>query len=115
MLELLKFFIQRIKIMIDKKLVVEFSNGEVYEIPVDVIAKNRAEYYYKSTNEFSSIEESLQNDTIPLFEDDYEITDWASNNMNWSDVSEYAVKVKTKSISYDEEWCNSIKNILDIR
>ena len=49
MLELLKFFIKWIKIMIDKKLVVEFSNGEVYEIPMDVIAKNRAEYYYKST------------------------------------------------------------------
>lgn len=92
--------------MINKSLVVKFSNGEVYRIPVDIIAIDRARYYFNK-NEFESMEKSLKEDTVPLFEnDDYEIKDWAFNNMYWKDVSQYASKVLDGSVNYDSEWCN---------
>lgn len=62
-----------------------FRNGETWSIPVMDIAMNRAEYY---AHEFDGdVQRSLNEDTIPLFEDDFEIEDWAKNCMNWEDFN----------------------------
>ena len=74
-------------------------------MPTRIIAENRAEYYAKKNN--ITFAESLQNDTIPFFEsDDYEIEDWARNNMDWSDVENYAEKMKDVGLDMQEEWVN---------
>lgn len=81
------------------------STGDVWRVPTMVIAKNRATYYAKKQK--IDIEESLRNDTIPFFEsDDFEIEDWARNNMDWSDVENHAEKLKSKGPDMQEEWVN---------
>jgi len=92
-------------------------DGCKYDVPVEIIARNRAKYYADYAVEFgSNIKKSLENDTIPLFNDDpFEIKDWASNNMNWKDVEKFAKKVPGKvdvEIDYQEGWCNGDQEVL---
>jgi hypothetical protein len=89
------------------------STGDVWRVPVKVIAENRAIFYAKENG--IDIEESLQDDTIPLFEsDDFEIEDWARNNMDWSDVENHAEKVKSAEPDMQKEWVNpDSKEFLD--
>ena len=96
-----------------KTLRVTMPDASRYDVPVEIIALNRAKSY---AHEFDDdIEKSLDKDTAPLFNDDtYEITDWASNNMNWEDVEKYAEKVPAKKVETDfqEGWCNGDKEVL---
>lgn len=56
-------------------MTVEMPDGGVLGVPVEMIAKHRAEHY---ASEFGGgVERSLAEDTIPLFEsDEYEIHAW---------------------------------------
>jgi len=91
---------------------VTMPDGSQYDVPVDAIAKNRAEHY---KDEFGgNLKRSLDEDTMPLFEsDDYEIEDWAQNNMNWSEVKDIAVKVCDGDVDFDEGWVNGEKEIVE--
>jgi endogenous inhibitor of DNA gyrase (YacG/DUF329 family) len=55
---------------------------------------------------------SLAEDTLPLFRsDDFEIEDWAANNMNWSDV-QYAARCVSAGDDVDfGEWVNGDKEV----
>ena len=64
------------------------DGGYVWHIPLEVIAKNRADFYADDPD--SSFDEEM----AYVMEDDYEGPDWFVNNMNWSDVSAVAVLVK---------------------
>ncbi|MBL8499564.1 MAG: hypothetical protein JNL77_03105 [Nitrosomonas sp.] len=92
-----------------KYLTVKMPDGSVWGVPVEMIARSRAAHY---VHEFGGdIERSLTEDTIPLFEqDDCEIVDWASNNMDWSDFDGHQVKLSdAPEPSYQEAWSNSEK------
>lgn len=73
-------------------MTIEMPDGSKWGVPVAMIARNRAEFY---ASEFDGdIERSLAEDTIPLFEEnDYQIHDWAANNMNWSDFDGHQIKI----------------------
>ena len=75
-----------------KYMTVKMPDGSMWGVPVEMIARNRAEHY---ASEFDGdVERSLAEDTIPMLEaDDYEIHDWAANNMNWSDFDGHQVKL----------------------
>lgn len=94
-----------------KQMQVEMPDGSIWAVPVDVIARNRAEYY---KGEFDGdVIRSLAEDTMPLFnDDDYSIEDWAANNMNWDDVKSVAVMVSAGECDYQEGWVNGDKNIV---
>lgn len=94
--------------VIDKELHVTMPDGSVWAVPVQLIATKRAEYY---AHEFGDdLYRSLAEDTLPLFRsDDFEIVDWASNNMNWSDVQHSARCVSTGDVDYDDGWDNGEK------
>lgn len=65
-----------------------FPSGQVYQVPTDVIARDRAENY---KDEFGGdVERSLEEDTKPLFAEDYNVADWAENNMSWDDLAPHA-------------------------
>ncbi len=101
--------------MENKVLRIDMPDGSRWDVPVMIIAQNRAGYY---KDEFGGdMDRSLKEDTLPLFkEGDYEIHDWAANNMNWSDVVEFAKKVidgKTK-VDYQNGWINGDYEILAI-
>lgn len=90
------------------------ANGEIWAVPVMVIARDRAKNY---KDEFGdSVERSLAEDTLPLFaECPAEIFDWAQNNMNWSDVvSEawlYGAEPQ-KQADCEESWTNGHHDIV---
>ncbi len=77
------------------------------DVPVQAIADDRDDNYRDE-----------EEDTIGFIRegslDNYEITDWAANNMNWDEVQEFAVQVhsKTKPNNYQEGWMNGEKEII---
>jgi hypothetical protein len=95
----------------EKYLRVNMPDGSKWDVPVSAIANHRAEHY---KNEFDGdLQRSLDEDTTPLFEfDHYEIEDWASNNMNWSDVERVATLAVTGEIDYEKGWVNGGKEVI---
>ena len=99
----------------DWTLRVEMPNGDKYDVPVAVIARDRASYY---AGEFGGgIEQSLAEDTLPLFTaTPFEIQDWAANNMDWRDVEKAAVRVLQRPAlslkDLQEGWVNGEKEIV---
>lgn len=98
--------------ILDKKLRVKFSDGSQYDVPVQVIAANMAEYY--AHRHEGDTEAALKEDVLPLLESsDYEVEDWAKNNMNWDDVKASAIRVAEPSPpDYDDEWCNAEMDVV---
>ena len=92
---------------------VSMPDGSKWDVPVMAVARNRAESY---KDEFGDdVERSLAEDTIPLFTSSPdEISDWAANNMNWSDVESVAkrVELEPQVTDYQEGWINGEKELL---
>lgn len=96
-------------------LEIEMPDKTVWGVPVMIIARDRAKNY---ADEFGGdVEKSLSEDTVPLFEgDEFEIIDWAKNNMNWVDVKEHATKLRdTEPMTaneFQEGWVNGPKELV---
>jgi len=97
-----------------KILVIEMPDGSKWGVPVEVIARNRAAHYAHEFN--GDAEQSMIKDTLPLFAaDEYEVTEWASNNMNWSDVEVHAKKLQDAPIpDFQEAWINGQKTVISV-
>ena len=96
-----------------KYMTVIVSDGSTWGVPVEMIARDRAANY---ADEFDGdIERSLSEDTLPLFEDDdYQIQDWAVNNMNWSDFDGHQVKIAdAPAPDFQEAWIDGDKGFSD--
>lgn len=95
-----------------KHLEVEMPDGSVWRIAVAIIAGDRARYYAREYD--GTVQTSLTEDTLPLFRnDDFEIIDWATGNMNWEDVKPHAQKVKApRNADYADGWVNGKKKIV---
>lgn len=97
-----------------KLMTIEMPDGSKWGVPVALIARNRATHY---ASEFGGdVERSLVEDTLPLFEEsDYEISDWAKNQMNWSDFDGYQVKVSdSPPPDFQEAWINGATDFVDV-
>lgn len=91
--------------ILDKNYIVEMEDGSKWAVPVRFIAEHRAKYF--SEKDGVSLEESLEEDTVPLFdEDEYEIHDWAANNLNFSDVKDVAKMISPPDVNYEDGWAN---------
>ena len=80
-------------------------------VPVDVIADNRAKYFAERDSDTTYEEEF--NYTMSS---QYEINDWAKNNMRWSDVQKFARKLGNKSLTeddFEEAWMNNDFEFVD--
>lgn len=98
--------------MLKKLLVITMPDSSKWSVPVEIIARHRAAEY---ASEFGGdVEQSLAEDTIPLFEeDDYNVEDWAANNMNWSDVQAHAKLVERGECDFQEGWVNGEKEVIE--
>lgn len=97
-----------------KYLRVTMPDSSQWDVPIKLIALDRATYYLdKHPDEFETVDEALE-DTIKLFEsDDFEIEDWAVNNMEWNDVEDQAVRVEDpEAPDYYDGWINGTKEII---
>ena len=97
----------------NKVLTVKMPDDSIWGIPVMIIALHRATNFAHKFN--NSIEDSLENDTLPLFyQDSYEIEDWATNNMDWDEVKAHALKIKdAPEPDWQEGWLNGDKTIIN--
>jgi len=83
------------------------EDGSRWDIPAGVIAIDHARYYSKVFEEFSgNVVEAYTEDTIPSFEVDHRyLINWARKEMKWSEVEEYAVRVKPDlPVDYQKGW-----------
>ncbi|EKY1962279.1 hypothetical protein RA241_003668 [Cronobacter sakazakii] len=95
-----------------KFITVTMPDNSVWKIPTDVIARHRAAYYAQADG--TTMEDSLEKDTLPLFHQcPYEIEDWAENNMNWSDVVPHATMIRPGEVDYDDGWANGEKAFVE--
>lgn len=76
-----------------KRIRATLPDGSAYDFPVTVIARDRALAY---KDEFDNdLVKSLTEDTIPLFlSDDFQIEDWAKNNIIYGEVAQFRKQVK---------------------
>lgn len=85
--------------------VIEMPDSSERAIPVTLIAMHRASHYADEFN--GDLTKSIDEDTRPCFEaDDYEIRDWASNNMDWEDVKEWSILVSEGNVDFGKGWIN---------
>ncbi len=94
-----------------KFLIVTFSDNRSYKIPLVHIAAVRAKYYseidhlrYGQLN----IDNLFQDEFQYGLENENELIDYAFNNMDWSDVSSFAIEIRRDHPipDYEKEWTN---------
>lgn len=96
-----------------KAIRVTFSNGKMYNIPAEVIAEDRADYYAtKFEGEEGTYDEIYEKEFNYTFNHRLQLLDWMSNNMNWEDVSSDAKQVETEEIDKSEEFVNAEKTVI---
>ena len=84
---------------------VTFSNGEQWDVPAQIVADSRDENY-KDEKEDTIL--SIRQKRL----DNYDLIDWFTNNMNWSDVAKFAKKVRDCApIDYEDELCDCYKSV----
>ncbi len=84
------------------KMLAVTNQGHVWHVPLIKIAENRADFYVTRPDP-----EATRDDEIAFVMDDtYEGIDWFQNNMNWSDISAFAVLVQTPEPLTEPEDCN---------
>lgn len=96
-----------------KMLTCVMADGTKWGVPVDMIARDRAAHY---ASEFGGdVDRSLAEDTLPAFEEDeYEIQDWAVNNMNWSDFDGHQVKIEDAvTPDFNGDWLHGDKKVVE--
>lgn len=95
------------------KLLVTFSDGRTWAVPLSVIAENYAKYYWNKDKE-GTLKEAI-NRTLDLFEGDaWEALEWAQGNMDWKDVEQYASLYGNEVVAnYHKEWINADMEVID--
>lgn len=73
----------------------------IWSVPLDVIAKHRADYY--QAKESSSVAE-WQSEYDYLMDDIDEAIDWFRNNMDWDDVSKHATVMRHEHRTEPQDW-----------
>lgn len=68
----------------EKMIIFTLQNGEVWGLPLQIVAANRARYY-----EENDPDTSFASELEFVMNDDYEGIDWFRNNMNPSEVKEH--------------------------
>jgi len=88
--------------------VIKFNSPKgVFQIPLHLVAANRADYYAEKDGvDIGSKEHKEEIDWV--VNDDYEGVGWLLNNTNWSDWKGVAVKVGDDvNCTDDDFWCDS--------
>lgn len=87
-----------------KILVFSPSDGSVWHIPAEVVAKHRATHLSRKYTDKTrdDVFKAEFKDTMSI---DGLLLGWVRNEMyHWSDVSEHAVMVESPKAGYEDEW-----------
>ena len=71
---------------------VTMPDGSKWDVPAEKIADHRANYYAKLDSErgIGSFDDVYQEEKKYALGSSFELIDWASNSMNWSEVAQFA-------------------------
>lgn len=87
-----------------KQIEITFPNGEVWRIPAQVVAEDRARYFSELDFGRGHVTDSgvaYQSELAFALRHDDELLDYVQNNMDWNDVQAHAVKVEATPAAYD--------------
>lgn len=90
-------------------LIIDMPDGN-WAIPLQIIAENRAKHYMQVNK--TSFDDAYQESLALFAEDNYEPIEWASDNMDWSDVASNAIKLNNKTVNYQDEWLSCKKRLV---
>lgn len=91
-----------------------FSNGEVYDVPAEIIARERTNYYAIEVDGHEENSPEWKEEFEFSMSSSYELEDYMSNNMNWSDIKDKAILVEEESeFDYDQDFINAEKEIVE--
>jgi len=89
-----------------EKIIIDTPKGQ-YELPIDVVATDRTEYYAGKEG-FEEGDEEWENEMDLVRYGSFEAIDWLLNNMDWEDVEEKATKINdTVKVTEDDFWTDS--------
>ena len=93
-----------------KYLRVTMPDGSKWDVPANVIANHRA--LIRERDEQGTYTKELEF----AIADDFELEDWAANNMNWRDVQHFAERFEDApaTVDYQEGWTNGEKEVVDV-
>jgi len=105
--------------MMARYLRVTMPNGLKFDVPAELIARNRAAYYAKADTGIVSgpeYDKEFAAEYEYTLNDDFELIDWAANNMNWDEVEHNARLVwpDPQVVDYQEGWVNGEKEIVEL-
>ena len=92
-----------------KKQIEVLGNFYRFIIPAEFIADIRAKYYSNGN------EEEYEEEFNYALNDDYELKDWLSNNMNWEDVKDVVKIEHLVPISEEEDYNENLDLIKIIK
>ena len=96
-----------------KQIEITFSNGDVYSVPAEVVAKDRAEYYAERFEGEEGTYEEIVEREMQVVNDKWEILDWMSNQMNWEDVKEDTEYIENRmTVDKESEFVNADKEFI---
>ncbi len=104
--------------MTERYLRIKFPDAD-FDVPAKLIAEDRASHYAKLDHERDGedYEETFKKEVewVMAEESGFELYDWASNNMDWSDVKDQAIRVEREKpkVDYEREWSNVQKEVVD--
>jgi len=86
---------------------VEMPDGTVWAVPANIVADDAAKYYSERNGG------TFEQERKVTLEDDDELLDWASNNMDWSDVEKHAHCILSvePDVDYQDGWINGNKTV----
>ena len=94
-----------------KYLLVEMPDFSVWRVPVQVIADVYTDYYAERDGQDR---EKVKAQTERLFTTyEFEIEDWAANNMDWDEIEPHAVRVSAGEVDYQVGWESGKKCVTD--
>ena len=96
-----------------KVLRVTMPDGSKWDVPAEEIAKHRASYY--AVRDGNS--DTFKREFDFAMSDNYELTDWAENNMNWEDVEAIATRWIAPvpgDVDYREGWVGGHKEVITL-
>lgn len=90
-----------------RKIRVVMPDQSEWLVPVVLVINDRHNYYLGLKGDH--YHEKLMEESEAL--ENWEIRDWAENNMNWDDVKEFATMDRPSSVDYQDGWVNGEKRI----
>ncbi len=93
-----------------KYMIVDTPKGQ-YEIPLQLIAEHRADYYAVEVDGHEKGSPEYLAEVEYAMTDSYEAKDWILNNTDWKDWYSVAVKINEKINVTDADFFTSSENL----